>query len=47
MSLKIKIFSALVFITTVNISGQTVTGAEIQKKIHAKCPLDTKRRIII
>ncbi|WP_291152150.1 hypothetical protein [Flavobacterium sp. UBA7680] len=39
MSLKIKIFCALVFITTINISAQTVTGAEIQKKYMPNAPL--------
>ena len=39
MSLKIKIFCALVFITTLNISAQTVTGAEIQKKYMPNAPL--------
>lgn len=39
MSLKIKIFCALVFITAINISAQTVTGAEIQKKYMPNAPL--------
>lgn len=39
MSLKIKIFCALVFITTINISAQTVTGTEIQKKYMPNAPL--------